>query len=212
MSQNDEIIWTRSRVIVRELMQKLDRTRELENTKPFKIPYDFGNLKDAQHARPPRIIWLNEGGLALQKVAAPAVEILNADGTTTKTTVPAIGYRLSKHTIRIWERDPEKAEVVLDQLVTSANMIDRPDAIVFQDAPWKFVTEVEGRWLENGFAMIDATCGIRSRVAASPIGSNTDVIVASAEFRAGIENPLHEPLDESEYDVDRITIQPEWPG
>lgn len=203
-------IRTRSRALVAELMGKLVETRTIEETEPYDIQFNFGNLKDAEFARPPRIIWLNQGGLALEMVQAPPIIVMNEDGTTTKTTVPAVGYRRSDYICRILERDPEQAEIVLDQLVTASRLIDRTDAIVFDRAPWKFTTEVEGRWLEAGFALIDVTVGFRTQVAAEPIGSDEDVIVAGYEFRAGIEKPAGEPMEESEYDVDRLTGP--WPG
>lgn len=209
MPTNNQI-WSRSRLVVKELMEAFARTRVIEGTVPSDIEYEFGNVEDAKFGRPPRLVWINTGGVALELVTAPPIIVMNPDGTTTKTTVPAVGYRRNNYVLRILERDAAQAEVVLDQMVTASQLIDRNDRVVFDKALWDFATEKDGKHLEGGMALIDVTVGVRVSIAKMPIGERRDVIVLGSEFRAGIENPPGEPLSEVEYDVDRGTGP--WPG
>jgi hypothetical protein len=206
----EKIFWSRSRLVVVELMDSLERVRGVENTSPIAVQYDFGNLREAQIARPPRLIWKNQGGLALEQVNSPPIVVTLEDGTTQSTT-QTVGYRRNNYLLRIWENDPESAEILLDQLVTAAQLVDRNDRFVFERAPWQFITETEARWNENGRALIDVTVGVRVPIAKQPIGEVVDVIVRGSKFRAGIENPANEPLDQYDYDVDRISPD-SWPG
>lgn len=211
-----DILWSRSRLVVKELMEALDETRRIEKTNPHKLPYDFGNLKDANLARPPRLIWMHQGGIILEMVQqAPQIVVISeTPHTVAPVTVPAIGYRRSNYLVRIWAEDITKAEIILDQLVTSSRLINRSDSYVFANMQYSVPTELEGKWNETG-AVIDAVVGVRTSVPSVPIGAYQDVVVQGNEWRAGITQvqPFTEDLDESTtYDPDRLTGDPSWPG
>ncbi len=195
---------SRSRAEIDTLMDKLFTVRNIEKTLPHKIKHEFGKLSDVLHAAPPRIVWIYQGGKALEKVPAPDVV-----GDQPEKTVPAVGYRRSDYLARIWAPDLERAEIILDQLVTASRLTDYPDKYVFENMNYTVPTELEGKWLELG-SVIDAQIGIRSSVPAVPVGTDIDVIVAGNEFRAGYEIPSGEDLEDSVYDVDRLTGP--WPG
>ncbi len=203
---------SRSRKVVNALMDQLLVVRGIEKTEPALIKHDFGNLKDAMNAVPVRMIWLHEGGVILEKIRAPASDSdkLDSDGNPV-VSVPSAGTRLSNYRVRIWADDVEQAEKILDQLVTASKKLPNPDMIVFEGRPYQFPTENEGKWKTVG-ALIDAHIGIRSSVPARPVGETVFVTVLNQgqEFRAGIETPVGEPMNESEYDVDRLTTP--WAG
>lgn len=204
-----DIIWTPSRLVVKALMEKLTEVRSVEKYLPNEIPYDFGNLADAVRSRAPRLIWKNRGGVILETVNAPSIQTVSSGGVPSTTL--AVGYNRSNYVVRIWERDPALAEIILSELVTASRLMDRSDQVVVEKMPWDFITETEGKWLENGAAIIDATIGIRASAAKEPIGSTADVVVAGSEFRAGIntDGNLSDPND-AEFDVNRLTGA--WPG
>lgn len=185
---------SRSELVIDSLMTQLAEVRRIEDSSPTTIEHDFGNLKDAEHGRPPRVIWVHRGGLAVTPDIAPTEEGEPASA----------GYRVATYVARLWMPDVQQCEELLDQLVTASRFIDRPQAISFVNQRYEFPTQVEGKWLERG-QIIDATVLIRSSVPAEPRGSTEDVTVVGSEWRAGIANPADEPDDEVEYDVDRWT-------
>lgn len=186
-------------------MDKLFVVRGLEKTEPTLVRHDFGNLKDAMNAVPVRMIWLHEGGIVLEKNRAPASDSDQVDAAGNPVvSVPSAGTRCSNYRVRIWADDVEQAEVILDQLVTASKLMTNPDMIVFEGRPYEFPTEVQGKWKELG-ALLDARIGIRSSVPARPVGETVFVTVENTDqhFRAGIENPVGEDTESSEYDVSK---------
>ncbi len=207
---------SRSRVIVNALMDQLMVVRGLEETEPHLIKHAFGNLEEAKHGNFPRLTWVHMGGRILEKVRAPEVdsEAKNEDGTPV-ITVPAAGFRRSDYKVAIWAEDVEKCEQILDQLVTAALLLPNPDQVVFENQSYEFPTEESGRHNDRG-ELIYARIGIRSSVPAKPLGGTTfvEVLNTGQEFRAGIENPVGEPLAETGWDVDRIDpdVEVDWEG
>lgn len=198
--------YSSSQLKVNELMNALTAVRKTSGWDPDVVPHEFGNLKDAEHSWHPRIVWLHEGGTILEKMDAEGVPV----GET--STVPAIGYRKASYRARIWGKDSEECEDILDQLVTAGLQTARPEQFVFDKKSYKFPSEIKGSWKDNG-KVLDAWIDIRSSVASTPVPPDEEdnpleVIVQGAGWRAGIENPVGEPEDESEYDV----LRDIWPG
>lgn len=187
---------TLSEIVVLSLGEQLEVVRGIEGSSPSVVPFEFGNLKDAEHGKTPRIVWIHEGGVVLERVATPVVEDEPAP----------VGTRRARYRARLRFKTKEECEVALDQLVRAARLLASPDRIVFDNAPYEFVTQVEGRHVE-GAQLLDALLGIRTSTARDPIGSTREVTVTGSEFRAGIENPVGEDPDDpdAEYDVDRWT-------
>lgn len=186
---------SRSELVIDSLMAKLTEVRTIEESEPAEVKHEFGNLEDAKGSRPPRVVWLHRAGIALTNDVKPATE----------GDPPIAGTRVARYTARIWMRDVESCENLLDQLVTASKMLPQ-NLVSFRNQPYEFPTQVEGRWLESG-QLIDATVLVSANVFNEPRGATELVEVQSSQLRAGIENPIGEDPDDedAEYDVNRWT-------
>jgi hypothetical protein len=211
-----ESISTRSREVIDALMVSLKDVRTIEKTIPYEIKYQFGNLQWNLHNVPPIIIWLHQGGTVLKKVQAPNVEELDEDGNVINS-VPAVGYRRALYIARIWmpgrDRTEQAAncEHVLDQLVTASLQLDFPEKVSFVDAPYKFPSEVEGKWLEYG-GLLDTTVYIQSSVPAKPTGETILVEVQGpGQFKTAIVDEVPKNVDtvpDDKFDPDTVDPEP----
>jgi hypothetical protein len=187
---------TLSELVIDALMAQLEVVRGIEETEPASVKHEFGNLKDAEHGVTPRIVWIHEGGVALEKSTAPV-----------PAGAPApLGQRRPRYRARLRFKEKEDCELALDQLARAARLLPSPNTIILENAPYEFVTQVEGRHVQ-GAQLLDVLVGIRVSVPRDPIGSTTEVTVVGNELRAGIENPVGEDPDDvgAEYDVNRWT-------
>lgn len=194
---------SRSRAVIDALMAKLAEVREIEDVVPFTVKHDFGNLADAQHARPPRVVWLFQGGQALEIVPTTPAE---------GEPLP-IGYRQSRYLARIWTPNEgvglegrgtglERAEQLLDQLVIAGRLLPDSAQVSFAGQPYSVPTETDGKWLETG-SVIDATVIIRTTVPSEPRDADASVTIADTDIRTGIENPIDEPESATAYEVNQ---------
>jgi hypothetical protein len=185
---------TSSELIVDSLMAALTTVRSIEGTGPTTVPHEFGNLKDAEHGATPRIVWIHQGGVAVERLGSSAAE----------GEPRPLGLRIARYVARLRFKEKTDCELALDQLIRAARTLPNADRVDFTGQPYSFGTQTEGRHTE-GSQLLDATVLVRVPIPADPVGSTREVEVQGSELRAGIENPIGEDPDDedAEYDVDR---------
>lgn len=175
-------------------MAALVTVRTIEQTQPFRVPHEFGNLKDAEHGTTPRIVWVHEGGTVVSRVSTSPVE---------GEPVP-LGVRGARYRARLRFKEKDQCELALDQLVRAVRKLSNSDRVAFDGQLYAFVTQSDGRHAEAS-QLLDAFCSVNVPIPAEPIGETLDVEVADTQFRAGYENPPAEPEGNTEYDVNQWT-------
>ncbi len=165
--------------LIEEFHTEFERLRAVEaksrsEPKPAPIDYDFGNLARNQNDFPPRTIWIEQGG------SFDAGRIKGLEGETLATGV-------TRNQVGFWF--PSKAEcrkALFDMNIATHRTAYGPNV---RWLSWEFPTEVEGRWYENGAALMIATVEVLLPVPKEVPGETVQVMPEGHEQKAQYDDP-----------------------
>jgi hypothetical protein len=161
----------------------------------------FGRSAWDENQTAPRMAWIHAGGdfNVTQPPLAP-------DADTQRPLMARVAVSMAK----MWGVTDELVERYLDRLVLATRQMPEPARFMWSAASYEYPTQEVGKGMQNGVSVLTLKLPIALSVASVTDAQPGPVVVTGNEFRAGIENPAGEDIEESEYDVDRLTSA--WPG